>query len=299
MRQEISKSILNSTQPLNRQIIRIDDPHMRLNVYWIFLRSGGRDILRSERNKHSFYELQLVLEGFIRQSTEVGGETRPYTLEKGFFMIMPPNHYHQILETSPTGARFNVAFQIESTDPYVLAALEKIQEISVFPAPEDISTYVDLMLAVSSGNSPWISRELSNLLQCLLLRLMSAILPDTESVTQRDIKPGGSARMMAEIQNYIAGHIGDGITVEAVAASLGRSSRHLNRICRSQCGKSLNQLIGAEKLNYIKELIGTSDLSFAEIASMSGFSSEYALNRFFKYAEGYTLGQYRRLATLS
>ena len=153
MRQEISKSILNSTQPLNRQIIRIDDPHMRLNVYWIFLRSGGRDILRSERNKHSFYELQLVLEGFIRQSTEVGGETRPYTLEKGFFMIMPPNHYHQILETSPTGARFNVAFQIESTDPYVLAALEKIQEISVFPAPEDISTYVDLMLAVSSMRS--------------------------------------------------------------------------------------------------------------------------------------------------
>ena len=51
MRQEISKSILNSTQPLNRQIIRIDDPHMRLNVYWIFLRSGGRDILRSERNR--------------------------------------------------------------------------------------------------------------------------------------------------------------------------------------------------------------------------------------------------------
>ena len=58
-----------------------------------------------------------------------------------------------------------------------------------------------------------------------------------------------------------------------MAASLGRSSRHLNRICRSQCGKSLNQLIGAEKLNYIKELIGTSDLSFAEIASMSGFQA--------------------------
>ena len=29
------------------------------------------------------------------------------------------------------------------------------------------------------------------------------------------------------------------------------------------------------------------------------FSNEYALNRFFKYAEGYTLGQYRKLAMLS
>lgn len=299
MQQKISTSILNSTQPLNRQIIRIDDPHMRLNVYWIFFRSGGQDILRSERNKHSFYELQLMLEGFIRQSTEIGDETKVYTLEKGCFMIMPPNHYHQILETSPVGTRFNVAFQIESSDPYILASMEAINRIAVFSVQEDIFTYVDLMLSVSQGNSPWSSRELSNLLQCLLLQLLYTVLPDTEPKEQRDVKPGGSAHMMAEIQNYIADHIGDGITVETVAASLGRSSRHLNRICRRQCGKSLNQLIGAEKLNYIKELIGTSDLSFSEIASMSGFSSEYALNRFFKYAEGYTLGQYRRLATLS
>lgn len=299
MQQKISTSILNSTQPLNRQIIRINDPHMRLNVYWIFLRSGGEDILRSERNKHSFYELQLMLEGFIRQSTETADEAKTYTLEKGSFMIMPPNHYHQILETSPVGARFNVAFQIESSDPYILEALDAINRIAVFHAQEDVFTYVDLMLSVSRSNSPWSSRELSNLLQCLLLRLLYAALPDTKPLAQRDIKPGGSARIMAEIQDYIANHIGDGITVEAVAASLGLSSRHLNRICRRQCGRSLNQLISAEKLNYVKELIGTSDLSFSEIASMSGFSNEYALNRFFKRAEGYTLGQYRRLATLS
>lgn len=299
MKQKISTSILKSNQPLNRQIIQIDDPHMRLNIYWVFLRSGGQDILRSERNKHSFYELQLVLEGYICQNTEIKGRTCLYTVEKGSFMIMPPNHYHQISQTSPAGTRFSIAFQIESTDPYVLAALERINQIAVFPAPEGIQTYVNLMQAVSRSHSPWISREMSNLLQCLLLQLMNSILPDMDSIIQRDIKPGGSARMMAEIQKYIADHIGDGITVEAVAASMGRSSRQLNRICRSQCGKTLNQLIGAEKLNYIKELIGTSNLSFAEIASMSGFSSEYALNRFFKYAEGYTLGQYRRLATLS
>ena len=40
-------------------------------------------------------------------------------------------------------------------------------------------------------------------------------------------------------------------------------------------------------------------ISATEIAAVTGFSSEYALNRFFKYNEGYTLGQYRRLVTLS
>lgn len=60
----------------------------------------------------------------------------------------------------------------------------------------------------------------------------------------------------------------------------------------------LNRIIGEEKLKYIKDLIGTSALSFTEIAELCGFSNEYALNRFFKYAEGYTLGQYRKLAML-
>ena len=299
MKQKISTAILNSNQPLNRQIIRIDDPNMRLHVYWIFLRSGHSEILLSERNKHSFYELQLMQEGFIRQTAVTGGTVQQYTVEAGQFMIVPPNRYHQVVEASETGVRFSVAFQIESTDPYVLSALEEIHRSGVFTAPESAGAYIQLMKQVSEGRSPWASREISNLLQCLLLQLLAAVLPESEPITQRDMKPDRSARMVREVQKFIAEHIADGITVEDVAASLGRSSRQLNRICRSQSGKTLNQLIGAEKLNYIKELIGTSSLSFAEIASMSGFSSEYALNRFFKYAEGYTLGQYRRLATLS
>ena len=197
------------------------------------------------------------------------------------------------------GVRFSAAFQIGSTAPYALAALEEIHRTAVFTALESAGAYIQLMKQVSGGSAPWASREISNQLQCRLLQLMAAVLAVSAPITQRDMKPGRSARMVREVQKFIAEHIADGITVEDVAASLGRSSRQLNWICRSQSGKTRNQLIGAEKINYIKELIGTSSLSFVEIASMSVFSSEYALNRFFKYAEGYTLGQHRRLATLS
>ena len=70
MNQEISRSILNSHQPMNRQIIKIEDPYMKLDVYWIFFRAGGRDILLSKKNKHTFYELQSMLDGFICQTVE-------------------------------------------------------------------------------------------------------------------------------------------------------------------------------------------------------------------------------------
>lgn len=299
MKQKISEAILHSKQPLNRQIIQIDDPHMRLNVYWIFLRTGQSDILLSEQNRHSFYELQLMLDGYICQTTESAGKTETYTVERGHFMIVPPNHNHQVIEASETGTRFSVAFQIESVDRYVQTALQEIDKIAVFPMPEVIPTYIHLMESASRSRSPWAAREVSNLLQCLLLQLMNEMLPAQSLLYQRDTKPSPAARMSAEIKEYISNHIGDGITVERVAAEFGRSSRQLNRVCRSQEGKSLNQLISSEKLNYIKELIGNSGLSFSEIAAVSGFSSEYALNRFFKYNEGYTLGQYRRLVTLS
>lgn len=297
--QKISHAILNSSQPLNRLIIRVNDPDMRLHVYWIFLRSGHSDILLSERNRHSFYELQLMLDGFIRQKIETEYDVQYFTVEAGQFMIAPPEHYHQVTDSSEVGTRFSVAFQIESTDPYIQVVLEEIRHLRVFSMPENSITYIQLMESIASGDSPWGSKEISILLQCLLLHLFTSILPNRDIAAQRGIKPNHSALIVAEVQRYIVEHIADDITVENIAAKLGKSSRQLNRICRKQVNKTLNQLISAEKLTYIKELIGTSNLSFSEIASMVGFSSEYALNRFFKYAEGYTLSQYRRLAMLN
>ena len=299
MNQEISRSILNSHQPMNRQIIKIEDPYMKLDVYWIFFRAGGRDILLSKKNKHTFYELQLMLDGFICQTVEKENKIFTTTIEAGNFMIIPPNHYHQVTEASDSGTRFSVAFQIESQDTYILAAIEQIKKILVFPFPEAASSYIQPMREVFKKTSPWASKEVSNLLQCLLLQLFIAVLPDDVRGIQRDVKPDSAAGMMLEIQKYIEEHISEGISVSKVASHFGRSSRQLNRICNSQRGMPLNRIIGEEKLKYIKDLIGTSALSFTEIAELCGFSNEYALNRFFKYAEGYTLGQYRKLAMLS
>ena len=132
----------------------------------------------------------------------------------------------------------------------------------------------------------------------MIFQLFDVIFPKDETVVERDIKPTKSMYVMEEINKYIANYIRDGITVEDVAVSMSLSSRQLNRICHKHAGKSLNKLINDEKLKFIKELIATTTLSFADIAHVAGFSSEYALNRFFKYAEGYTLGQYKKLAKL-
>lgn len=298
MHQEITPAFLQTTQPLNRQIIQIDDPYMHLTVYWIFLRTGDSGILQSKRNRHSFYELQMMLNGQICQEVEWDGQKAAYWVAENQFMIVPPNHDHQVIASSTSGTRFSVAFDFDSPDAYIHSVLEKLMEMAVYPTGDLANTLVSLMLKVSTDPSRWAGKEISNLLQCLFFQLFAAIQPQDAPDDNSTMKPKRSMVILQQTQGYIADHIGNGITVEDVAKTLNISSRQLNRICNQHTGKSLNHLIRAEKLKYVKELIGTTTLSFSEIASMTGFSSEYALNRFFKYTEGYTLGQYRHLATL-
>ena len=81
-----------------------------------------------------------MLDGFICQTVEKENKIFTTTIEAGNFMIIPPNHYHQVTEASDSGTRFSVAFQIESQDTYILAAIEQIKKILVFPFPEAASS---------------------------------------------------------------------------------------------------------------------------------------------------------------
>ena len=54
-------------------------------------------------------------------------------------------------------------------------------------------------------------------------------------------------------------------------------------------------MINREKLLYIKRLL-RSEMPLETVAQMTGFSSEYTLNRFFKRHEGMSLGAWRRSA---
>ena len=93
----------------------------------------------------------------------------------------------------------------------------------MFPFPEAASSYIQLMREVFKKTSPWASKEVSNLLQCLLLQLFIAVLPDDVRGIQRDVKPDSAAGMMLEIQKYIEEHISEGISVQKSQAILAEA----------------------------------------------------------------------------
>ena len=88
------------------------------------------------------------------------------------------------------------------------------------------------------------------------------------------------------------------VTVSELADRLHISVRQLDRLCVQTLEKTPKEFIDGERLKYIKKMLSLTECSLAEIAVMSGFSSEYALIRFFKQKEGYTPGECRKYTTM-
>ena len=188
-----------------------------------FFRAGEGIFFSQRKNKHTFYELQLMLDGFICQTVEKENKIFTTTIEAGNFMIIPPNHYHQVTEASDSGTPFQCCISDRKSGHLYTGCDRANQEnfsvsfsgsrFFIYPADE----------RGLQKTSPWASKEVSNLLQCLLLQLFIAVLPDDVRGIQRDVKPDSAAGMMLEIQKYIEEHISEGISFQKSQAILAEA----------------------------------------------------------------------------
>ena len=83
------------------------------------------------------------------------------------------------------------------------------------------------------------------------------------------------------------------ISVEDVAAAVGCTREHLNRVFRMASGKSVGTWIARARVWEIEQLCRVSELSLADIAKRLDFPSVELLCKFFRYHKGVALSQYR------
>ena len=92
---------------------------------------------------------------------------------------------------------------------------------------------------------------------------------------------------------YIQDNIEQAPTVSEVAAYCGVSERQLSRIFAGE-GQSPAEIIRAQRVRRIEELLADPSLSLKDIGDRMGFSDEYYFNAFFKKYAGMTPGAYRK-----
>lgn len=105
-----------------------------------------------------------------------------------------------------------------------------------------------------------------------------------------------TADQLRRVDELIAEHIAEGPTLAALAEAAGYSKAHFVRLFRRSTGTSPHRYVLLRRLAQARELIVTSSLPLAEVASATGFASQSHLNGAFVRVYRCTPGEARRQA---
>lgn len=113
----------------------------------------------------------------------------------------------------------------------------------------------------------------------------------TKAVSEKGVRHY-RAQIDAAIR-YIALHLHEKITLEAVAEAVKISPCHLSRIFKQDTGRSLVDFVQQERIEAAKHMLIYSDFTMAAISQYLYFSTQSYFIRIFKKYVGMTPGQYR------
>ncbi len=105
---------------------------------------------------------------------------------------------------------------------------------------------------------------------------------------------GLSRARVRRLVDYIEQHLGEDLSLEALAAEVGLSPLYLVRAFRSAVGQSPHQYVVARRVEHARRLLTVTTLPIAEISLATGFSSQSHLTSWFRRLVGVSPAVYRK-----
>lgn len=109
--------------------------------------------------------------------------------------------------------------------------------------------------------------------------------------------PGYSHRTMKNIErlmDFLNTEYSRKISGEDIEKALGMNFDYINRVFRKLIGRTIFDYLNMLRINKAKELIGTTQLKFFEIAFQVGFRDEYYFSKTFKKYTGFSPSAYSK-----
>ncbi|MDO4285383.1 MAG: AraC family transcriptional regulator [Eubacteriales bacterium] len=241
-----------------------------------------------KKHYHAFYELHYVLSG----SCSFSIDDHCFRLQKQDTLLIPPKHPHIFQEIAPDYKEFVVGFYIDfatlhSDACYIQNSLAAARNIQPLTADPVISCYIADIVRYLEYNPYFSSAVLMNL-YLILLHISTKVAPETSNSFLDE------GQLITRVKDFISTNIANGLTTNTVALHMNISPRHLNRLIQNSLSQSVNDLITEEKMNCIRTLLSTTDITMDQIAELSGFTNAYNMSRAFKKQEGMSPGEYRK-----
>ena len=276
---------------LSRLMLMHNSDFWNFHAAWFRFVDGRLESQSQRSHKHMLYELHYVLKGRLSIVLEHG---KPFTVDSGQFIIIPPRVMHFIVDEAPPSQKLVSGFDIQSENAQIVQCLQTVQKGVCCWESETLRQLVQALHS-KVERSPLTATSLSPfLVQSIILEMLEIIQPPTPYQTDVKLKSSINDERVQACRQIIRDHIQSNIMGRDVANQLGMSLRHLNRLCNASCGCSIHHLILQERMERARFLLESTSLSLTDISEMIGYSSVYAFIRAFKSNTGISPGKYQK-----
>ncbi len=110
------------------------------------------------------------------------------------------------------------------------------------------------------------------------------------------LRGGLAPWQMRRLETYVREHLSNDLSLEALAAVLEISVRHLSRVVKHDKGMSVHRWVAELRLAEAQRLLAQTSTPLHEIARRVAFNSAAAFSSAFRAASGLSPSEYRRLA---
>lgn len=122
---------------------------------------------------------------------------------------------------------------------------------------------------------------------CYLLLVLQAIKQGLNAIPSQQ-------KLYDDVCAYISEHSKEDPSAGQIAEALGYNKDHVCKVVKKCGGKTLSELIAAERINIAKGLLASTNYSLEKIAAILNFSGANSFLKFFKYHVSITPSEYRR-----
>ncbi|ETT47808.1 AraC family transcriptional regulator [Paenibacillus sp. FSL H7-689] len=277
------------------------DVQTTVNLFAIHLRSVGMD-WDYPAHEHPQYELNYVTEG--EQRMMVNGTL--YIQKAGELLLIPPGSIHSSQSHNRKGfTYFCMHFDID--DQLFLSLLARIKQVR-FSADSPVTQQIEPVLRklMSSADDETANTMVQRMqLQSAVFELFGHLWEAVSKEAAHWFTDGHEKIELAHqirnrlqglmSQQFKQGHESNGhYGIDDIAAELGISSSHCNRVFKQVFGQSPRAILSQLVLHEAKLLLGNPKLSVQNIAAMLGYKDIAHFSRQFKRWSGMSPSRYRQ-----
>lgn len=242
---------------------------------------GGRFTSRSEwihpRRSIDTFELIVVVEGCVYIEEDV-----PHVLTPGTVILLEPGKTHEGYQSSPDKVVFYwIHFESDCTETY-----DGLEKSLCLRDPYAVTLLCRQLLSYAEAADGEYDRSVLD----ALLHVLICELDKQGREAKNDLNS-----LACRIHEWIRINADQAITVESVSKHFGYNVDYLSRLFRKHFGHGLKAEIDEMKLREMKKLLLDTDLTLCEVAQKTGIGDYKLFLKFFKYHEGITPSDFRRI----